>query len=273
MQILPLSENDFLDVEELIRNTLLEINSQDYSDHIIQGMLTVDPFRPRNTFHERQYFVSKDPDIIWIIGVKENEVKTFFVDVNHRGKGVWKKLLDYAHRKILENGFGESVVYSSVSARGFYEKNGYIIIREDLSDMSGESMLRYYLEKDLIDNRWSFWGDKYLAEKLLSLVLNGLKTATTGLYVNNEPHWKVGEYAIIFDEETWKDLCIIEYTKVEILPFLDVEFEYIRKEGEWDKDIESWRKSHRQFYYREYPEIFTDDSMVVCEEFRPVKIL
>lgn len=128
------------------------------------------------------------------------------------------------------------------------------------------------MEKEII-NRWSFGWNKTLADHLISLVFSWIKTATTGLYFNNEIIWKVGDYAIIYDEESWKDLCVIEYTKITIKSFIDVDFEYIQREGEWDKDIESWRDSHREFYTREYPWKLHDNSLVVCEEFKLIKKL
>ena len=124
-----------------------------------------------------------------------------------------------------------------------------------------------------IQYRWSFWWDQELVHRLISLVFSGQKTATTWLYMDNEVYGKVGEYAIIYDESTGNDLCIIQYIRVEIKPFLDVNFEYIQKEWEWDLSIESWRTSHRDFYLREYPGKLDEDSLVVCEEFILIQIL
>lgn len=150
MIIRPLEAKDFLKVETLIRTTILEINSKDYSESIIQSMLTIDPYRPRDTYYEREYFVYEDTQIEGIIGIKDFEIKTFFIDANSRGIGIGKILLSYAHAIILKRGGIKSSVYSSISARGFYEKNGYTFIREDISDMRGENILRYYLERELL---------------------------------------------------------------------------------------------------------------------------
>ncbi len=273
MSIRSLEVWDFLEVEILIRNTILEVNSKDYSPSIIEKFITIDPFKPRNTYHEREYFVYEDSTIKWIIGIKNNEIKTFFVDVKSRGKWIWKELLDYANEIIIHHGNVKSHVYSSISARSFYENAGYTMIREDISDMDGEPFRRYYLEKNIINNRWSFWWEKKLANKLFNLVISGVKTATTGLYLESEKFGKVDEYAIIYDELSWKELCLIQYTKVTIQPFIDVDFEYIKKEWEWDKNLESWRRSHRDFFQREYPDQFSDNSLVVCEEFVLIKNL
>lgn len=124
-----------------------------------------------------------------------------------------------------------------------------------------------------INYRWSFWRNSELADKLIGLVLSGQKTATTGLYLEEERYGTVGEYALIYDEWTGKNICIIQYTQVEVKLFLDVNFEYIQKEWEWDTSIESWRTSHRDFYLREYLGKFDEDSLVVCEEFILIQTL
>ena len=121
--------------------------------------------------------------------------------------------------------------------------------------------------------KWNFGGDEFLTNKLQQLVLKGEKTASTGLYKNtSQIVSKVGDMAVIISY-TGKPFCIIEYTKITLVPFLNVTHEYIVKEGEGEKDVESWRNSHRNFFLREYPGLFNDDSLVVCEEFRVVEIL
>ena len=150
--IRPLKKEDFPAVEHLIYNTIISINSRDYPKDVIAAMLTLDPFRPRNTFQEREYFVYDDSGIEWIIGVKDNEIKTFFVDVAYHGKGIGTTLLNYATSILAEKGYMKSCVYSSISAKSFYEKHGYTLIREDHSDIQGFPMLRYFLEKKLFSD-------------------------------------------------------------------------------------------------------------------------
>ena len=121
--------------------------------------------------------------------------------------------------------------------------------------------------------KWNFGGDEVVASKLQQLVLEGKKTASTGLYKGTlQVLSKVGDSAVI-TSYTGKPFCTIEYTKVTLVPFLDVTYEYVVKEGEGDKDLESWRNSHREFFTREYPSLFSEESLVVCEEFKVTEIL
>jgi uncharacterized protein YhfF len=120
--------------------------------------------------------------------------------------------------------------------------------------------------------KWGFGNDETLANRLKQLVLDGTKTATTGLYMSDKKISKAGDFAEIVDSNN-NSFCIIEYTNIEVKPFLDVQYEFAVKEGEDDKTIEEWRNKHRTFFKCEYPNDFTDNSFVVCEEFKVIRVL
>lgn len=119
-----------------------------------------------------------------------------------------------------------------------------------------------------ISKRWDFGEDKKFADKLKDLVLTGKKVATTGFYKEGRKHAKVGDFDEILDSNG-KPFCVIQYTKVELKPFLDVDFEYAKLEGEGEKDIEEWRQSHRNFFSKYYSD-FSDQRLVVCAQFKLV---
>lgn len=150
MLIRPIKISDLKTVEELISNTITTINSKDYHREIIDFMLKVDPFRPRNTKNEREYFICVDNNGIYgIIWAKENEIKTFFVNTLFQGKWIGTVLLLYIEKHINNKGFNNIKVYSSLSAKSFYENNGYKIIKKDISKINKEAMIRYHMEKDI----------------------------------------------------------------------------------------------------------------------------
>ncbi len=116
-----------------------------------------------------------------------------------------------------------------------------------------------------ISHRWNFGDDKAFSNKMHQLVLSGGKTATTGLYRKDSEIERAGDYGEIVDMRGNR-VCVIQYTKVEIKPFLDVTFDYVVLEGENDISIEEWRNKHRDFFLKYYPN-FTDADSVVCAEF------
>lgn len=151
MEIIKLTEEHFDEVETLIENTIRNVNSKEYSKWVIEFMLRIDPFRPRNTFEYRDYFVCKDWNnkVLWVIWLEDNEIKTFFVSSESRWKGVWKLLIDYVENILKSQNYKISTLYSSVSAKTFYEGHNYRVIKKDISKIWKEVMLRYYMEKNI----------------------------------------------------------------------------------------------------------------------------
>jgi uncharacterized protein YhfF len=120
-------------------------------------------------------------------------------------------------------------------------------------------------------HEWSFGDDKILADKLKQLVLSGAKTATTGLWYEGKNIPSVGDNEAILDTNG-KRFCIIQVVGVQVRPFLEVDWEFIQREGEGDANVDSWRKNHRNVF-RRWSDSFSDQSLVVCEEFKVIKIL
>ncbi|MBY6762994.1 ASCH domain-containing protein, partial [Clostridium botulinum] len=88
----------------------------------------------------------------------------------------------------------------------------------------------------------------------------------------NAPLPPDGGYNLILNTKG-EAICIIETTKVYTIPFNQVKEEHAYKEGEFDRTLISWRKCHSKFFSMELKEIgqeFTEDMLVVCEEFKVV---
>ena len=95
------------------------------------------------------------------------------------------------------------------------------------------------------------WAFGVQADQLADLVLRGEKTATASVYelykFENEPLPQVGTFDIILDSRN-RAVCIIEITKVSVLPFNEVSAEHAFKEGEGDKSLAYWQQVHEAFF-------------------------
>ena len=125
---------------------------------------------------------------------------------------------------------------------------------------------------DVID-AWAFGAS---ADDLADIVLRGEKTATASVYelykFENEPLPQVGAFDIILDSRN-RAVCIIEITKVSVLPFNEVSAEHAFKEGEGDKSLAYWQQVHEAFFTECLAEAgleFSQETDVVLEEFRKV---
>lgn len=133
------------------------------------------------------------------------------------------------------------------------------------------------LNKDeLYYDVWQFLDGKRGCDRLASLCLAGIKTATSSVYETFElDEMKVpeeGDYSIILDSDE-VPLFIIKDTKVEIKKFGEIEAEFAEKEGEGDQSLEYWRKVHEKYFKEkceEYGIEFSEDTLILCEEFEVV---
>lgn len=120
---------------------------------------------------------------------------------------------------------------------------------------------------------WSFGAQPDL---LAQLVASGQKTATASAYalyeLEQQPLPQIGKYDVILDSRG-EAVCIIQTKKVYVTPFCDVTEEHAYKEGEGDRSLDFWRKTHQQFFAQCLQEVglkFSPDMQVVCEEFELV---
>ena len=121
---------------------------------------------------------------------------------------------------------------------------------------------------------WCYGSDA--ADELARLTADGIKTATASAYplyeLEGEELPKAGEYNVILYTDGTA-LCITETTRVSLVPYRDVSADHAFREGEDDRSLSSWRNVHERFFTEELASAgltFTEDMIVVCEEFRVV---
>ncbi|WP_432055917.1 ASCH domain-containing protein [Streptomyces sp. bgisy022] len=111
-----------------------------------------------------------------------------------------------------------------------------------------------------------------MRDRLNSLVLEGRKTATTGLMAEYAEETEgleyPGERLALLDNDG-RALATLEVTGVTRCSFADVPWEHARAEGEGDASLEDWRAGHRRFWNDEGTPV-EDDTPVVCIAFRVV---
>ena len=118
-----------------------------------------------------------------------------------------------------------------------------------------------------------FSDNQPVADELAALVLAGTKRATAALWwvieagLANLP--RPGNLSVVTD---WSGAprCVMETTRVDIVPFDDVPAEFARVEGEGDQSLAGWRGSHWALFARECRALgrAPDPRMpVICERF------
>ena len=151
-----------------------------------------------------------------------------------------------------------------------------------MDNASARNMWGDYLDKHLEDafvnapKTIHFCDNEHDANECVNLVVNGIKKATSpsllGLQLRNEPLPKIGDFMVITD---WsgKAKCIVKTTAEKLKPYFSIDEEYAKKEGEGDKSLAYWKKTHWDYYQRELSEFNREprESMIiVCQEFEKV---
>lgn len=143
--------------------------------------------------------------------------------------------------------------------------------------MQAEEMWELFLKENQLENQeYEAWAFGAQPDQLAELVVQGIKTATASAYdlyeIEHEPLPKVGEYSVILDSKD-KAKCIIQTTKVYVVPFEEVSTSHAYKEGEGDRSLAYWREVHEAVFTEWLLEAgldFSRSRKVVCEEFKVV---
>jgi uncharacterized protein YhfF/GNAT superfamily N-acetyltransferase len=123
---------------------------------------------------------------------------------------------------------------------------------------------------------FQFGDSQAMADELGQLVLIGTKRATTGAVWSFEASGKrlplPGDLSVVLDGQGTA-LCIIETTRVDVMPFDAVSAEFAAVEGEGDGSLAFWRQAHIAYFTRECERAgrtFGGGMPVACERFRVV---
>lgn len=123
-----------------------------------------------------------------------------------------------------------------------------------------------------------------LREKLVAAVLDGTKTATTGLLqdyeLDEEPLPVVGARSAVVDS-AGHPVAVIEVTEVRVTRLGDVDVDHARDEGEGHDSVAAWRAGHEEYWhgidYRGWLGspgfVVNDDTPAVLNRFRLVERL
>lgn len=115
---------------------------------------------------------------------------------------------------------------------------------------------------------FSFGDNSALADRLLELVIAGVKTATCS--TEDEPNTSTpGERWIVLDGRG-EPRCVIETTEVTYRYFNDVDASFAHDEGEGDRSLAYWREAHRAYFGRLGK--FSEDMNLMCERFRLIEV-
>jgi len=134
MKIRLAQDEDYPEIARLRRQTIRNVNSGDYSEDIIQDWTTqtnTQSFRKKAHEHKRWVAIEKNKIIGFCDHNFKCELSRIYVHKDHLRKGVGSRLLKVAEDSLKKLGCKEIHIESTITAKDFYEKNGYKVIKKD----------------------------------------------------------------------------------------------------------------------------------------------
>ena len=135
------------ELAELFYNTVHTVNSKDYTKEQLDVWATgkVDLEKWDQSFQEHYSVVAVDGKIIIGFGDidKTGYLDRLYVHAEYQGKGVATVICDKLEQKVS----GRIITHASITARPFFEKRGYKIIREQQVERLGIYLKNFIMEK------------------------------------------------------------------------------------------------------------------------------
>ncbi len=146
--------SDAVAAARMHRWTIRKINSKDYSTKQIKiwsGRTNAKRFR--DSMKSKISFVAVDDGKIVGFGgfKKDGEFGSLYVHNKYIGGGVGKKLLKKMEKTAANMGIKKFTINSSLTAKNFYQSQGYNVIRKTVFSRPGLNLQVYKMEKSLRD--------------------------------------------------------------------------------------------------------------------------
>ncbi|MCW0953394.1 GNAT family N-acetyltransferase [Weissella ceti] len=130
----------------MIKECILAVNQPDYSPQQVKVWAELDPRRFQMRDDNHAFVMLSEEDAI--IGFSDMDdagyLDNMFVHKDYQGQGIATRLL-----KHIENSYAMDKIttYASITAKPFFERHGYQVVRENQAELRGEVFVNYYMEK------------------------------------------------------------------------------------------------------------------------------
>lgn len=148
MIIRPYKNEDCDEVSTLFYETVHTVNARDYtSEQLYAWAKDYDSLKARHNDLSKQFtLIAEINGTIAGFGSIDQSgcLDLLFVHKDHQYQGVATALCNE-----LEKGFYSITAFASITAKRFFEKRGYIVIREQTVERSGIELTNYEMKKEI----------------------------------------------------------------------------------------------------------------------------
>lgn len=148
MDIRQYQQSDCKELTELFYNTVHTVNSKDYTKEQLNVWATghVDLEKWNLSLQEHYSIVAVENNVIVGFGDidKTGYLDRLFVHTDHQGKGIATAICNKLEQFVKEN----ITTYASITARPFFEKRGYKVVKEQQVERQGIFLTNYVMVKE-----------------------------------------------------------------------------------------------------------------------------
>ena len=148
MEIRQYKQSDCKEMADLFYNTVHTINAKDYTKEQIDVWATgqVDLEKWNQSFQEHFTVVAVDYETIVGFGDidKTGYLDRLYIHADYQGKGIATMICDQLEQEVQ----GSIITHASITARHFFAKRGFKVIKEQSVERQGIFLTNFVMEKE-----------------------------------------------------------------------------------------------------------------------------
>ncbi len=153
IEIRQASVEDLTEVTSIFRDTILHVNSKDYSEKHIKvwasGADDIENWKER--IHKFYFIVAEIENVVvgFAYLTKGNYFDGLFIHKDYQRLGIASKLMRIIESQVMMNGFKIITSDVSITALPFFDNKYYNVIKKQKKSFKGLVFENYCVEKDL----------------------------------------------------------------------------------------------------------------------------
>jgi putative acetyltransferase len=141
---------DELFIGRIFNDAIFQIARDDYTAAQLEAWAKrpADPDYWKRRCLEKEPFVNEiDGKVVGFIELEpDGHIDCTYVDPAYARRGVMSELMDAVKREALTQRIPKLLAEVSITARGFFERHGFVHLKDNLFNVRGVSMLNYIME-------------------------------------------------------------------------------------------------------------------------------
>lgn len=153
MKIRNYMPTDCDEMVDLFFNTVHSINRSDYSTPQLNAWATgnVDKIKWHNSFLDHYTVVAEmEGKIVGFGDLDSNYLDRLYVHKDYQRQGIASAMADYLEQYARQTHQAEITTHASITAKPFFEKRGYLTLKEQQVQRNGVFLTNFVMRKPLL---------------------------------------------------------------------------------------------------------------------------